>query len=166
MKKVSTSTIEWLETRFEKKESGIIIDDDDFGSFDAIHDFLELKEHSYKTRAIYYSAFATESPAEFMSTLAEELSSKLGIYREKSCRTLAEKIAASELQIVIIDRSYIHSAETTEGLMTWLGQHGVSVILVGSKIEMNRVQFLNRPYLMQLDRCVANARFCAATASC
>ena len=133
---------EWLEDRFTQKQNGIIVDCEDNTSFHAIHDFLETKERTFKTPAIYYSAFADDNPAEFINILVEELSSKLGWHRSKSCSTQSEIVAMSELQMVIIDRCYLHSSETTEGLLTWLNQHGVCLILVGSQAQMNRVRFL------------------------
>ncbi|MEL6496594.1 MAG: hypothetical protein AAFQ41_15945 [Cyanobacteria bacterium J06623_7] len=160
MEQVSLQISEWLESKFTKGENGIIIDSCEHESFDIIQDFLAEKEHSYKTYAIYYDAFAEESPTEFMNTLAEELGSKLGHHRAKSCPTLTDKIVASELKMVIIDRSYLHSIETTNALMTWLNQYGVSLVLVGSKTEMNQTQYLNHPSLTGLSRFIVGNCCC------
>ena len=142
---------EWLEDRFTRNQNGIIIDGEDNTSFHAIHDFLETKERTFETPAIYYSAFADDNPAEFISILVEELSSKLGWYKSK-CSTLSEIVAMSELQMVIIDRCYLHSLKTTEKLLTWLNQHGVCLILVGSQAEMNRALFLQRSSIADLPK--------------
>lgn len=140
----------WLEDRLTKNQNGIIVSSEDNTAFGAIQDFLESKDHSFKTPAIYYSAFIDDSPVEFKQILIEELSSKLGLYRSKSCSTASEIIAMSELQMVIVDRCYLHSSETMESLLNWLNEHGVGLILVGSQAKMNRVQFLQRPSVANL----------------
>ena len=142
---------EWLENRFTQNQNGIIIDCENNTSFHAIHDFLETKDRTFKTPAIYYSAFADDNPAEFIGILIEELSSKLG-WQSKSCSTLSEIVVMSELQMVIMDRCYLHSSETTEGILTWLNQHGVCLILVGSQAEMNRARFWQRSSIADLPK--------------
>lgn len=153
------STVDrWLEDRLTKNQNGIICDGEDKTSFHAIHDFLETKERTFKTPAIYYTAFADDNPAEFISVLVEELNSKLGWHNSKSCSTRSETIVMSELQMVIIDRCYLHSPETTEGLLNWLNQHGVCLILVGSQAEINRDRFLQRSSIADLPKLAIDTR--------
>jgi hypothetical protein len=145
MNRVSEKVGNWLETKLVNQEHGIILDDADLSSFDFIQDFLEAKDHLFKTTVIYYDAFAEESAAEFLNTLQEELSSKLGSHKLKSDLTLPEIIANSGLKMIIIDQSYLHPWETTNQLLRFLTELHVALILVGSADNMNSSKILSRP---------------------
>lgn len=156
MKRVFEKVGNWLETKLVNQEHGIILDDADLSSFNFIQDFLEANDHLFKTTVIYYNAFAEESVAEFLITLQEELSSKLGSHKLKSDLTLPEIIANAGLKMIIIDQSYLHPRETTDELLKFLTELHVALILVGSADNMNSSKILSRPGIAQWDRLVIN----------
>ena len=165
MDRSSRSIREWLEARFINNQNGIIIEQTEYDSFNLIHDFLEEKDHSHKTHAIYYDAFDGESAAEFLSILAEELSSKLGQYKSGSESNPSVAIAQSELRMVIIDQCYFHAPEITNDLLTWFNRHNVCLILVGAESKIKSSQFMNHPGLAKLAQCqVDTICFCRDTA--
>jgi hypothetical protein len=156
MNRVSEKVGNWLETKLVNQEHGIILDDADLSSFNLIQDFLEASDHLFKTTVIYYNAFAEENAAEFLNTLQEELSSKLGSHKLKSDLTLPEVIANAGLKMMIIDQSYLHPWETTDELFRFATELHVALILVGSADKMNCSQILSHPEIAQWDRLVVN----------
>jgi hypothetical protein len=156
MRRVSERIDNWLENNLINQEHGIILDDADLSSFDLIQDFLEANDHLFKTTVIYYNAFAKESSAEFLNTLQEELSSKLGSHKLKSDLTLPEVIANAGLKMVIIDQSYLHPRETTDQLLRFLTEQHIALILVGSADNMNCSEILSHPEIAQWDCLVVN----------
>jgi hypothetical protein len=156
MGRVSEKVGNWLETKLANQEHGIILDHADLSSFNFIQDFLEAKDHLFKTTVIYYNAFAEEGVAEFLNTLQEELSSKLGSHKLKSDLTLPEVIANAGLKMMIIDQSYLHPWETTDELFRLLTDLHVALILVGSAAKMHGSKILSHPEIAQWDRLVVN----------
>ncbi|MGL5833488.1 MAG: hypothetical protein ACRC1Z_09685 [Waterburya sp.] len=156
MRRVSEKIGDWLENRLINREHGIILDDADLSSFDLIQDFIEANDHSFKTPVIYYNAFAEESAAEFLRTLQEELTSKLGSHKLKPDLTLAEAIANAGLKMVILDQSYLHSKETIQELLKFLTEQQVALILVGAEDSMKSSFIVSHPIISSWHRLVVN----------
>lgn len=156
MSRVSERISSWLEDKLNNSENGIILDDPQSNSFEILQNFLEANDHLFQTPAIYYSAFAEESTAEFMSILEEELRAKLGGCRTKSCLTLPEIIKTAGLRLVIIDQSYLHPFGTTYELSKWLSKYHVGLVLVGSQPEMKESRIINHPAFCNWERLVVN----------
>lgn len=157
MNRVSKSISEWLEERFVNNQNGIIIEQLEYSVFNLIHDFLEAKDHSHKTHAIYYNAFDGESAAEFISILAEELNGKLGQYTSKFDPTPSATIAKAELKMVIIDQCYCYTPKIADELLTWLNRHNVCLIFVGAESKIKPTQFMSHPTMAKLARFEVNA---------
>jgi hypothetical protein len=156
MKRVSEKIGDWLENRLINREHGIILDNADLSSFDLIQDFIEANDHCFKTPVIYYKAFAAESAAEFLRTLQEELTSKLGSHKLKSDLTLAEAIANAGLKMIIVDQSYLYSQETIQEIMKFLTEQQVALILVGAEVKINSSSIVSHPATNSWHRLVVN----------
>ena len=138
-----TSILNWLKNKLIIQEHGVIIDSYDSNSFNIIQDFLEGCDRQFKTSAIYYQAFPEESTIEFLSTLREELGSKLHKHTSKSQQSLANIIKEAELKMVIIDRCHLHPQDTMQNLIDFFSVCGVAVILVGYREQMAIARVLN-----------------------
>jgi len=152
MKNTSKEVYSWLNKKIDSRENGVFLDTNDFDSFDLIQNVLELKDHPYKTPAIYYQAFADEQLPDLISTIEEELKGKLGYRRTSSCSTMYELIALSELRTVVIDSSYLYSLKIIDGLWKWLSEYQIGLILVGSQAKMQGSPILNHPVISQWER--------------
>lgn len=157
MGSTSQEVYSWLNQKFNNSENGVFIDTNDFDSFDLIQDFLELKDHQYKTPAIYYQAFPDEHLPNFILTLEEELRGKLGYYRSNSCSTMSELISLAELKTVIIDRSYLYTWEMIDELWKWLAKYQVGVILISSQATTHGSPILNHPVISRWERFIADS---------
>ena len=166
MRSIEKEINAWLNQKFEGRENGVILDTHDLYSFEQIQDFIEAHDRPVKTPVIYYQAFADENLAEFIDTLEEELRGKLGYNSSKSCLTMGELIAKTELRTVAIDQSYLYTWETINGLWKWLKEHQVGLILVCSQANIEDSQILNHPVISQWDRFIVSADFSCASASC
>lgn len=146
------STINWLQNKLINHEHGIIFDNGDFSCFNLIQDFIEAHDHRFKTPAIYYQAFPEESAIEFIDTLREEVTAKLGtseIYRDKS---LSEIAIEAGLKMVIIDQCHLHPQDTLDSLLEKLSHCNVRLILVGVQHKMAVAQILSHPIISQWDQ--------------
>lgn len=151
-----TLTINWLQNKLINHKNGVIFDDAVLSCFALIQDFLEANDHRFKTPAIYYQAFPEESAAEFIETLREEITSKLGtsdIYRHKS---LSEIVADTGLKMVIIDRSHLHPEDTLNSILEQLTSCDVRLILIGCYHKMKIAQILSHPLITQWDKFTVN----------
>ena len=156
MKSSRSDINSWLNTKFDNHENGIFLDNSDLESFEPIQDFLETKEQTVKTPVIYYQAIADENLEEFISTLEDELRSKLGCYRSQSCPTTAEAIAAAGLKTIIIDRSHLCAGEMINGLWKWLAEYQVGLILVVSQAKIQESPILSHPVISHWERFTAS----------
>lgn len=152
MQEKSQEVASWLESKFFNQENGIIFDYQELRSFNLIQDFIETKDHPFKTPVIYYDAFPQETAEEFIDILYEELSSKLANRKFSSNLTLAEMIANAGLKMIVIDQSYLHVWETTETILKLATENKISLILVGSKAKMKYSQLLSNPTIGQWEQ--------------
>lgn len=157
---------DWLQQRLANLENGVVIEERDFDNFEAIQDFIEAKDLTRKTPAIYYQAFPKESAAKFLSILEEELRFKLGNQKLYADASLPEIITAAELKMVIIDQSYLHPQETTRELVLWLNHHDVCLVLVGLRSQIDRTQILSDAAITQVYQTTANNCANALPVSC
>ena len=147
MIKLSTTivTLNWLQTKLNNGENGIIYNDSCPDCFDSIQNFIESVDHNSKTPAIYYQAFPEENAAQFLNTLGKELCSKLGICGLNSNQSLLQIIETAELKMVIIDQSHLHPLDTLQNLLDFFARCNVALILVGSrsKMEIAQIHYLS-----------------------
>ena len=152
----NTVVINWLQNKLVNHENGIFFDDPSCSCFNFIQDFLEANDHFVKTPVIYYEAFPNETAGELIDTLREEITAKLGnpdLYLRKS---LSEIVAAVELKMLIIDKSYHYSLSTLDDLLKQLIPCNVCLLLVGSYDKMQNNQILSHPIISQWERFVVD----------
>ena len=126
----------WLNTKLDNRDSGIIFAELPSDYFTIVQDFLAAKDCPRETHAIYYEAFPEESAAEFFETLCQELIAKFGSTKFDNFSNLPEIIATVGLEMVIIDNSYLHPLDTLEQIVKQLISCKVAVILIGSRSKM------------------------------
>ena len=142
----------WLNKKLISGKNGIIIDNNNYSSYESIQSFIEANDHSLETKVIYYRAFSGESAVEFINTLKYELLSKLGRPKLDLSGSLSETIVAAGLKIIIIDPSYLHPQDTLDELLNQFADCNVSLILVGTCCKMKAAKVLSHPIIKQWDQ--------------
>lgn len=149
----------WLKSKLIHQENGIIFNSCDLDLFDLIQDFLEDCDGQFKTPAIYYQAFPEESAVEFLDTLGEELSSKLGNRELASQQSLLSIIQDAELKVILIDNCHLHPQDTLQNLLDFFTVCKVAVILIGDREKMTISQILNHPKIAEWDKLEATEKY-------
>lgn len=147
-------TWNWLKSKLIEKKNGIILEKNDSDSFESVQDFIESTEHNFYTSVIYYQAFPQENAVDFLNTLKSELTAKLNLPEFESSERLGEIIKAAKLQMIIIDRCYLHPLDALQSLIDFFSIHQVAVILVGSQSKMAIAKVLDLPTVSQWDKLV------------
>ncbi|MEM7594827.1 MAG: hypothetical protein AAF383_25570 [Cyanobacteria bacterium P01_A01_bin.83] len=138
-------TINWLQNRLISHKNGVIFDDESYRCFNLLQDFIEANDHHFKTPVIYYQAFPEESAAEFIATLREEVTAKLGKPETYLNKSLLEIITDVGLKMVIIDQCHLHPLDTLDSLLKQLQSCNVCLVLVGAYQKMELSQILSHP---------------------
>ena len=146
------STENWLETKLISGDDGIIFDNCNRNSFEEIQEFIASKDCQFQTPIIYYQAFPEESSIQFLDTLQNELTSKLGTLRASSPKSLSTTIEDAGLKMIVIDDCHLHPEDTLQNLLDFFSSCNVAVILVGCKQKMTISQILNNPIVRQWEQ--------------
>ncbi|MCC0177446.1 hypothetical protein I4641_10705 [Waterburya agarophytonicola K14] len=154
------SITNWLKTKFTSGDNGMIFDEGDRSSFEEIQEFIASEDRQFKTPIIYYQAFPEETAIEFLSTLQDELDSKMGKSGESSPKSLlTTTIKDAGLKMIVIDDCYLHPQDTLENLLDFFSCCNVAVILVSCRRKIAIAQILNHPIASQWDK-LQTARGC------
>ncbi|MEM8718806.1 MAG: hypothetical protein AAGE84_05795 [Cyanobacteria bacterium P01_G01_bin.39] len=138
-------TINWLQNKLISRKNGVVFDIENYSCFNLLQDFIEANDHRFKTPVIYYQAFPEESATEFIATLREEVTAKLGKPETYLNKSLLEIVADVELKMVIIDQCHLHPLDTLDSLLKQLQSCNVCLILVGAYRKMELSQILSHP---------------------
>lgn len=151
IKYIESKTVKWLKNKLINRDCGIIFESQSLSSFDHIQSFIEGYDRPFYTSIIYYQAFPAESTSQFMDTLRDELTSKLGNRLVNQKKSLLNIIRDAGMKMILIHDCHLHPQSTLEKLLKLFSDCQVSVILVGDRQKMEISQILSHPTVSQWD---------------
>ena len=151
-KDFNISALDWLQNKLNYRENGVLTFPKDSDAFDNVQRFIEVNDHFFKTPVIYYQAFSQENAVNFFDVCGQELHSKLGIKMKNPNQSLKAIIDAASLQMVIIDRYYLHSVDTINTLLNFFSRCNVALILISSHDTLKQVSIVNHSIISQWEK--------------
>jgi hypothetical protein len=134
---------DWLGVKLANSQNGIAFEDHFDHKFTIVQDFVESRDDDFKTPVVYYQVFPEETASQFLTTLNDELASKLGMSKTNSGRsTISEVIKDARLKLIILDKIHFQPLDTLQDLLRFFASCNISVVLLGSRSKMETAQIL------------------------
>lgn len=142
----------WLKDKLNNHENGVILENNNMLAFEAVQDFIESIDCTFKTPVIYFEAFPEESLASFFATLYEELASKLSHLKNDQQQSLVEVIQSTSLKMVIIDKSHLQPIDTFNSMIDFFARCNVVVIIISTEEKTKISGLVDHEHIVQWEK--------------
>jgi len=150
--KMNNLILSWLERKLTHHENGVIFEDHNIFVFDAVQDFIESINCTFKTPIIYFEAFPEENSANFFSTLYDELTSKLSDLQNDNQQSLVEVIQSASLKMIIIDKCHLQPINTLNSMIEFFARCNVAVILISTEEKIKISGLIEHKHISQWNK--------------